>query len=534
MSSVNAVSRTSECIGQDELRVVLLAPFGRDASLIQEHLTREEIVCCPGNSVTELIEAVGDTYRVGVIVIAEEAVSVAAAEELSRHLAGESAWSDLPVLLLARPGSSASRLRAALGRRSAHVLGRPLHPMTLTAAIRSAIEIRRRQYEVRDLLEDAQSLSDQLTRRADQLRRLSLQLSDAEEKERRRLAVYVHDDLQQVLAGVMFHLDVTARRLDDPEEVRAALVRVRGLVADAIEGSRTLAHQLSPVPLRRNGLVAALKWLAEHVRRLHGLDVRIQDSGCELPAGHSIAIFLFRAAQELLLNVAKHSQTSTAEVSVTRDETTVRLTVADQGVGFDSGRCEEAASSESFGLYSIRERAELLGGMMNVDSAPGCGTTVTLRMPDRQPIGRYRDSLPEQAASVDGDAAPGYSGNGQGRIRVVLVDDHVVMRGGLRLLLTEHAQIEIIDEYSDGLQAVEAADAVRPDLILMDVAMPVMDGIEATREIKRRHPEIRVIGLSMFDDLETSEKMLEAGAECYISKAGPSTDLIAAILGPGR
>jgi two-component system, NarL family, nitrate/nitrite response regulator NarL len=110
----------------------------------------------------------------------------------------------------------------------------------------------------------------------------------------------------------------------------------------------------------------------------------------------------------------------------------------------------------------------------------------------------------------------------------------VVMRGGLRLLLTEHAQIEIIDEYSDGLQAVEAADAVRPDLILMDVAMPVMDGIEATREIKRRHPEIRVIGLSMFDDLETSEKMLEAGAECYISKAGPSTDLIAAILGPGR
>ena len=258
MSSVNVVNQTAGCIGQDELRVLLLAPFGRDASLIRDHLAREEILCCPTSLVTELIDAVGSRYRAGVIVIAEEAVSVAAAEELSRHLARESAWSDLPVLLLARPGSSASRLRTALGRRSAHVLGRPLHPTTLTAAIRSAIEIRRRQYEVRDLLQDARSLSDQLTRRADQLRRLSLQLSDAEEKERRRLAVYVHDDLQQVLAGVMFHLDVTARRPDDPEEVRAALVRIRGLVADAIEGSRTLAHQLSPVPLYTLSLHDAL------------------------------------------------------------------------------------------------------------------------------------------------------------------------------------------------------------------------------------------------------------------------------------
>jgi len=199
-------------------------------------------------------------------------------------------------------------------------------------------------------------------------------------------------------------------------------------------------------------------------------------------------------------------------------------------VGLPAGDRTSGEDSASFGLSSIRERAELLGGGVQLRSAPGEGTSVSVVVPEHEVTGDHGQAAPElrpfelardrDAATADDDSV----------IRVVLADDHVVMRSGLRLALAEYGRIRIIDECDDGLAAVKAADDERPDLILMDVAMPGMDGIEATREIKRRHPDVRVIGLSMFDDPETAARMIEAGAERYLSKAGPSEDLVAAII----
>ena len=522
----------------DDLQVALLAPFGRDSALICDLLQKEAIPSRSTGTFDELYRLIAPSYRVGVVLVAEEAMGPQEAEMLADALGDEPPWSDLPLLLLAHPRSSSPQVERMQRRRSTHVLHRPLQSSTLVAAISSAIEIRRRQYEVRDLLDEARTMNDELRRRASQLRRLALRLTDAEEQERRRLAIYVHDDLQQILAGVMFHLDVTERRLGDPGEVRAALGRVRGLVSDAIEGTRSLAHQLSPASLRRNGLVAGLRWLVDNVKQLHGLEVNLRVSVEREPEEPSVLVFLFRAAQELLLNVVKHAGTLRAEIRLTDEGSGVRLEVKDFGAGFHAVGSDD--SDDSFGLYSIRERAELLGGAVEVRSAMGEGTLVSVRVPD----GRRAEDLATVAAESPGDGSIAAdeqreAGGGeddpsahQRRIRVALVDDHVVMRSGLRLVLAEHDEIEILDEYDDGSQALEAADTVHPDLFLMDVAMPVMDGIEATREIKRRHPEIRVIGLSMFDDPETSRKMIDAGAERYLSKAGPSEALISAILEP--
>lgn len=515
-----------------ELTVVLLAPTGRDTPLIRDLLQEQSITCTAAMTVDALLETLGDTYPVGVAVIAEEAVGPADAATLAAGFDTEPPWSDLPVLLLARPEAPASTLQGVLNRRSTHVLHRPLKPVTLLAAIRSAIEMRRRQYEVRDLLQDARNLNEQLEWRTTQLRRLSLQLSDAEEKERHRLAVYVHDDLQQVLAGIKFHLDVTGLQIDEPEELRAGLERVGELVREAIEGTRSLAHELSPAVLHRNGLPAALNWLAEHVHKLYGLRVDVSNPLGELHLERSVAIFLFRAAQELLLNVSKHAVTDYAEIRLDREGAGVRLEVADQGAGFDPGEFEDVDAPPSFGLFSIRERAELLGGTTRVDSVTGEGTTITLSIPTEE---RWQGSeTPETAvestlASTEQPGAPDVR-TGDSRIRVVLVDDHAVMRSGLRLALAQHPRIEVIEECADGFHAVQSADRARPDLIVMDVEMPGMDGIEATRLIKRRHPGIRIIGLSMFDDPETPRKMRDAGADSYLSKAGPSEELIAEIL----
>lgn len=117
----------------------------------------------------------------------------------------------------------------------------------------------------------------------------------------------------------------------------------------------------------------------------------------------------------------------------------------------------------------------------------------------------------------------------EGRIRIVLVDDHVLMRQGLARLLREERDMEIVGEASDGASAVSLVRETQPDIVLMDVNMPGMNGTEATRIIHAELPGIQVIGLSMFEEAELATAMRKAGAVNYLSKSGASNALIAAI-----
>ena len=113
---------------------------------------------------------------------------------------------------------------------------------------------------------------------------------------------------------------------------------------------------------------------------------------------------------------------------------------------------------------------------------------------------------------------------------MLLADDHAVTRQGIRQLLGLEPDIQVVGEAADGEAAVEMAGRLLPDVILMDSSMPKLDGVEATRVIRRNHPDIRVIGLSMFEEAERAQAMREAGAADYLSKSGRSADLIAAVL----
>jgi len=170
---------------------------------------------------------------------------------------------------------------------------------------------------------------------------------------------------------------------------------------------------------------------------------------------------------------------------------------------------------------------------METFSAPGAGTRVQLEVPyaggDRDEMAgveRGGETLPLGAEAREGDEVAEET-----MIRVLLVDDHRLMRHGLRTLLENHGGIEVVAEADDGQQAVELADAMEPDVIVMDAAMPVMDGLEATVRIKARHPDVRVIGLSMFEEGEMAQRMFDAGADAFLNKAGPSETLVAAIRG---
>lgn len=114
-------------------------------------------------------------------------------------------------------------------------------------------------------------------------------------------------------------------------------------------------------------------------------------------------------------------------------------------------------------------------------------------------------------------------------VRLLLVDDHEVIRTGLRMLLESQTELKIVGEASTGAQALEMARSLHPDVIVMDITLPDISGIEATRRIKQAHPGIAVVALTIHEDEQYFFEMLQAGASGYVPKRAASEDLINAI-----
>jgi DNA-binding NarL/FixJ family response regulator len=115
------------------------------------------------------------------------------------------------------------------------------------------------------------------------------------------------------------------------------------------------------------------------------------------------------------------------------------------------------------------------------------------------------------------------------RVRILLADDHTVMRAGLRSLLERHPNFEVVGEAGDGREAVDLAASLAPDVVVMDVAMPKLNGIEAARQIVSQHPPTAAIILSMHSDETYVMRALKAGARGYLLKDSAEADLIRAI-----
>lgn len=119
--------------------------------------------------------------------------------------------------------------------------------------------------------------------------------------------------------------------------------------------------------------------------------------------------------------------------------------------------------------------------------------------------------------------------SGQATIRVLVVDDHTIVRKGTRALLAEVGDIEVVGEAADGREAMDQAESLRPDVILMDLVMPVMDGIEATRRITDNQPDIRILALTSFAADDKVFPAIKAGALGYLLKHADPEELVDAI-----
>ncbi len=413
----------------------------------------------------------------------------------------------------------------------------PGHTESFRVTLTDITDRKHAEDELRDLKDELEQRvakrTLELEERSGDLRRLVVELSGVEARERQRLAVLLHDDLQQVLVGIRFHLESAIGRVKDGPQVLEPLNAAVDLLREAVEKARNLSHELSPTVLRQHGLVAGLRWLAHRLQRQHGLEVRLEAEEAEIgDTPEAITLLAFAAVRELLFNIVKHAGVTEAEVLLRRTNGHLQVAVHDEGRGFDPTYADRGGPPPGLGLLGIRERVEALGGAIEVESIPGDGCRVRLEIPladptDSQPALRTAEPAPpEEETRVRLDEE---TPSEPRVIRVVLADDHEVMREGLAMLIAEEDDMEVVREVGDGQAAVDAADELRPDVVVMDFSMPRLPGDEATRRLLEAHPETHVIGLTMFDEPDVTRVMLDAGAEECLSKSGRPAELIAAI-----
>jgi PAS domain S-box-containing protein len=349
----------------------------------------------------------------------------------------------------------------------------------------------------------------------EQLRSLASELALTEQRERRRIAQALHDQVGHMLAGIKFKLGELRDSQQDP-----LVSETLELLEQAIRSSRNLTYELSPPVLHELGLGAALEWLVHQLRANYGIAGEYIDDHEPKPLGEDMRVVLFQAVRELLMNVAKHSQASSARVEAKVENGILIVSVSDDGAGFDPRKLKkQGLSAGGYGLFSIRERLTHMGGQLQIDSAKGRGTRIELRTPLFVPG-------PGPLAGAENGAA---TGQPLRMIRILIADDQNLTREGLRLLLEKLPDIQVVGEAADGEAAVEQCHHLAPDVVVMDIAMPRLNGIEATKRIVAENPAIKVIGLSMHADGQFVLEMLRAGAAGYLLKDCAQQDLAQAI-----
>jgi signal transduction histidine kinase len=214
-----------------------------------------------------------------------------------------------------------------------------------------------------------------------QLRALATEITLAEERARRKLASELHDGPAQNLTGMSLTLAAMKRNLTDREQVER-IVELEQVLADTTLQTRTLMLELAPPGLHENGLVEALRWLADRVRQQQRLLVTVEDDGSQMPLEDQVTVLLFQTVRELLQNVVKHARSKRATVRCSTQNDQFIIDVIDPGVGFEVQAINRLPTRQGgFGLFNIRERLKLMGGNIEIHSVVGEGTTVRIRVP---------------------------------------------------------------------------------------------------------------------------------------------------------
>jgi two-component system NarL family sensor kinase len=359
------------------------------------------------------------------------------------------------------------------------------------------------------------------------LRQLSARLLQLQDEERRRIARDLHDTTGQRLVVLSMTLDRLARHPDLRKgEAREALKEGREVAEKIAEEIRTLSYLLHPPLLDECGLQSAVRWYAEGFEKRSGikLDVAIASDLVRLPIDAETA--LFRVVQESLTNVHRYSGTTRAEIQISEVDGEVQLEVIDYGKGNKAGAVRatrDGAGGLGVGIPGMRERLHQLGGRLEVSFGTN-GTKVVATLPIKR-------AGAESEVSLRGELAhpPAERGEDKPRRRILIADDHELMRRGLRGLIESQEEWAICGEAVEGNQAVRMTKELKPELVILDVNMPGLGGLAAASLIRQENEGTRILFFTVHDSEDVMREIVESGAHGYVAKSRAGQDLVEAV-----
>ena len=250
-----------------------------------------------------------------------------------------------------------------------------LRDLILRVANQNAILEERVEERTHALAEANDRLREREATRGELLRKVIT----AQEDERKRIARELHDETSQSIAALRMGIEVAGDAIRSGAQPR--LDEVKALATRTLEDVHRLIFDLRPSVLDDLGLLAAIEWYADRTLRKKGISVRCEFEELGGRLAPEMETALFRVCQEAMSNVAHHAEATAVLVEVAADAGEVRVSVEDDGRGFDPGAPQADEKRKHWGLLGIRERAEILGGTATIESAVGKGTRVEVRIP---------------------------------------------------------------------------------------------------------------------------------------------------------
>lgn len=504
-----------------ERRVLLRTATAKDAALTGSVLQHAHILSHACSTASELVDEM--KAGVGALLITEEMLADPQFRAVMAQLHLQGPWSDLPVLVLARTGADSSAIMEVMElMANVTVIERPLRISALVSTVKSALRARQRQYQMRAMLRGLEEADERKTQflatLAHELRNPLAPLTTA-------LAIVARPDIQ--LDEARSYFDMMQRQIDH-------MVR---LIGDLMEVSRITRGKVE-LRLEPLSLDQVLKEAIELSRPLidgarHALRVDIPEGDWVLEGD---GVRLTQVFANLLNNAAKYTPPrGLVEVIVEREGGSARVRIRDNGVGLPPDMLTEifgifvqvprnsqvAQGGLGIGLTLVKSLVELHGGRVQAFSAgPGQGTELVVELP------------------LSAAAAQFHAGTGAPMLtrslskRILVVDDNRDAANSLvRLLLSLGAEATVA---YDAFDALDIAAQVHPDVAILDIGMPVMDGCELARRLRAdpTHAGLLLVALSGWGQNGDRERITAAGFDHHLLKPANLTELVALLDAP--
>ncbi|PFZ76949.1 histidine kinase [Bacillus toyonensis] len=310
-------------------------------------------------------------------------------------------------------------------------------------------------------------------------------------EERNRLSGELHDTVGHAYTSIIMGMETLRTELATEMGIQR-LDSLLEMGRKSIEDVRGYLHQMDS-PCQSSSLIQSLQNLGAEFQEHAQVNVSFRTFGEEYQLSQQAKIAFIRCLQESLTNAVRHGQGTEIIVSLQFEQQYTRLEVQDNGKG-------NVEWQEGFGMNAMKERAMNLQGQLSVYTKPEEGMLVTCTIPRQTEI---KDGL----------------------IRLLIVDDQPFVRESLRTLLDRYEDLNVVGLAEDGNQAIDLCGRLQPHVILMDLDMQHMDGVEATKKIKQQWPHIRVLIFTTFQDTKQALESFRNGADGFLLKSIETLEL---------